>query len=130
VLGARIIHAVEPGAKIVSMALPLGSYPKNAALAVSGSWGGQSYRFGGIFLVGANPAPSPFSAKFDTANIPRIKTSPVTGVKDFGSSYWLDVLEQEPGLRYVSDGDPASITFPGSEQGELAPRFDSRARPY
>jgi hypothetical protein len=54
----------------------------------------------------------------------------VTGVKDFGSSYWLDVLEQEPGLRYVSDGDPAVITFPASEQGDLAPRFGSRARPY
>jgi hypothetical protein len=130
VLGARIIGGVEPGKPIVSMALPLGSYPKNAALALKGSWGGQRYSFGGVFLVGANPAPSPYSSKFDPANIPRIKTSPAKGVKDFGSTYWLDLLDQQPGLRYVSDGDPATITFPASEQSDLAPRFDARARPY
>ena len=55
---AREAAPAFPPTVIRSMALPLGSYPKNAALAVTGSWGGERYRFGGVFLVGANPAPS------------------------------------------------------------------------
>ena len=30
-----------------------------------GSWGGHSYSFAGVFLAGAEPAPSPFSTKWD-----------------------------------------------------------------
>jgi peptidoglycan/xylan/chitin deacetylase (PgdA/CDA1 family) len=130
VLGARIIHGVTPNAKIVSMALPLGSYPRTASLAVHGSWGGESYRFGGVFLVGANPSPSPFSSHFDPANIPRIRTSTKAGVRDFGSTYWLDYLDQHPDERYVSDGDPRTIAFPSAEQANLASRYRTQARPY
>jgi peptidoglycan/xylan/chitin deacetylase (PgdA/CDA1 family) len=129
VRGAQVIDRAEPGAKIVSMALPLGSYPKNTKLAVSGSSGGRRYRFGGVFLVGANPSPSPFSTKFDPTNIPRIRTSPHPSFK-YGSSWWLDLLQKDPGLRYVSDGDPDTIAFPASEQDQLAARFRTRARPY
>ena len=127
--GQQIIHSALPGASIVTMALPLGSYPHNTAIAVHGAWGGESYSFQGVYLVGANPAPSPFSSQFDPANIPRIRTAPSASVQ-FGSSYWLDILERNPGERYVSDGDPNTIAFPSSEQSSLASRYQSEARPY
>jgi peptidoglycan/xylan/chitin deacetylase (PgdA/CDA1 family) len=65
VLGGRVITSAIPDAKVVTMALPLGVMPKPAVLARRGRWGGESYSFRGVFLVGANPAPSPYDRKFD-----------------------------------------------------------------
>jgi hypothetical protein len=43
---------------------------------------------------------------------------------------WLDILENEKGRRYVSDGDPNTISFPRAREADLAPRFAARAKPY
>jgi hypothetical protein len=43
---------------------------------------------------------------------------------------WLDLLERNHGLRYVSDGDSATISFPRGSETELATRYRDRARPY
>jgi hypothetical protein len=43
---------------------------------------------------------------------------------------WLDLLERNPGLRYVSDGDTETIAFPRGRESELAPAFRGRAKPY
>jgi peptidoglycan/xylan/chitin deacetylase (PgdA/CDA1 family) len=130
VLGGRVITSAIPGAKVVTMALPLGVMPKPAVLARRGRWGGESYSFRGVFLVGANPAPSPFSRKFDPWAIPRIRTSTRAGVVDFGSTFWLDYLAKNPAERYVSDGDPEHVSFPRARAGELRPRFRARALAY
>ena len=130
VLGGRVITSAIPDAKVVTMALPLGVMPKPAVLARRGRWGGESYSFRGVFLVGANPAPSPFNRKFDPWAIPRIRTSPHAGVADFGSTFWLDYLAKNPAQRYVSDGDPAHISFTRVRAGELRPRFRARALAY
>ena len=130
VKGERVITNAVPGAKVETMALPLGVMPNPRRLATSGRWDGESYRFGGVFLVGAGPAPSPFSTKFDPTAIPRIRTSPWAGKDDFGSGFWLRILQQHPERRYVSDGDPKTISFPRALEGQLAARFSSRAKPY
>jgi peptidoglycan/xylan/chitin deacetylase (PgdA/CDA1 family) len=130
VLGGRVITSAIPDAEIVTMALPLGMMPKPAVLARRGRWRGESYSFRGVFLVGANAAPSPFSRKFDPWAIPRIRTSPHSGVADFGSTFWLDDLVKNPGERYVSDGDPAHVSFPRARTGDLRPRFRARALAY
>ncbi len=130
VLGGRVITSAIPDAEIVTMALPLGVMPKPAVLARRGRWRGESYTFRGVFLVGANPAPSPFSRKFDPWAIPRIRTSPHGGLADFGSTFWLDYLAKNPDERYVSDGDPAHVSFPHARSGDLRPRFRARALAY
>src|SRR5205823_5715193 len=113
VLGNRVLTDLLPGYRPQTMALPGGDLPHPSALAVSGTWNGLSYRFAGVFLAGAEPAPSPFSTSWDPAAIPRIRTNPNwDGSHDFTAGMWLDELEQDPGLRYVSDGDPETITFP------------------
>jgi hypothetical protein len=43
---------------------------------------------------------------------------------------WLDTLERNPELRYVSDGDPATITFPRAKEAELSASYGGRAKPY
>ena len=84
-----------------------------------------------MFLVGAEPAPSPFARSFRPGAVPRIRTSP-PGARDgaFGSTYWLDELKRHPERRYVSDGDPGRISFPRARGGDLSPRFRAKANPY
>ncbi len=131
VLGDRLLTERVPAYRVQTMALPLGALPHPASLAVGGRWDGQSYRFAGVFLSGAEPAPSPFSTKWNPGEIPRILTNPHwNGSRDFTWGMWLDTLERDPELRYVSDGNPATISFPRAQETELAKRFDARAKPY
>ncbi|MBA3718118.1 MAG: polysaccharide deacetylase family protein, partial [Actinobacteria bacterium] len=129
---ADVIEKALPGYKIQSMALPYGVTPSNESLAAQGSWDGTSYGPYGVMLVGANPAPSPFSSQFDSAAIPRIRSAPFPWktTQDYEWDYWQSELEKNPGSVYVSDGNPNSISFPKSESGGLASRFKGRAKPY
>jgi hypothetical protein len=131
VLGNQVLSNLLPGYKPTTMALPLGTLPQPTSLATKGSWGGRSYSFAGVFLAGAEPAPSPFSTKWDPTQIPRIRTNPNwDGSRDFTAGMWLDILERNPGLRYVSDGNPETISFPRGRESELASVFSGRAKPY
>ncbi|MFJ4922758.1 polysaccharide deacetylase family protein [Streptomyces sp. NPDC088725] len=122
----RNINRAVPGTRVRSLALPYGSMPRPAELAVRG----PGYHHLGVYLVGANPAPSPFAAAFDAGAIPRIRSA---GAHDqdaaFGSTVWLDKLASSGG-RYTSDGDPRTISFPRSRARDLKAAFAARARPY
>ncbi|MEK6276239.1 MAG: putative glycoside hydrolase [Actinomycetota bacterium] len=132
VLGNEVIEDAVPGYRVETMSLPLGVLPKPGSLAVHGRWNGRSYGFRGVMLVGAGPAPSPFSESFDRARIPRIRSGhlPWKGEADFGAWYWLRQLAESPGRRYVSDGDAATIAFPRALEDKLRPAFRSRGRVY
>ena len=131
VLGDRVLSERLHGYRPQTMALPLGALPHPASLAVGGRWNGESYRFAGVFLSGAEPAPSPFSTKWNPRAIPRIVTNPHwRGARDFTWGMWLDLLERNPGLRYVSDGNPETISFPRARQADLAAEYGARAKPY
>lgn len=129
VRGARVITDAVPGYEIRSMALPLGSEPTRPMLAVRGRSDGTAYGPYAVFLVGAGPAPSPFSTDFDPAALPRIRTShqPWSNAEEYTFADWFPRLSREPGLRYVSDGDPDRITVREADRSNLAPRFASRA---
>lgn len=129
VLGNRVIHDSLPDRKVVTMALPFGVMPNDESLAVSGSWDGEDYQFAGVMLVGAEPAPSPFSDAFDGTAIPRIRAE-LDPAFENGSWFWLDRLADDPGARFISDGDPDTVSFPQDREGELAEAFEGRARPY
>ena len=128
VLGNRVIHEHLPDTDVVTMALPFGVMPGDPGLAVAGSWDGEDYTFEGVMLVGAEPAPSPFSQAFDGAAIPRIRSEVDPGV-EYGSAMWLDRLADDPLLRFISDGDPGTVTFPQDREGELAEAYAAKARP-
>ncbi|MEJ7763954.1 MAG: polysaccharide deacetylase family protein [Acidimicrobiales bacterium] len=129
--GLRVITAAVPDTKVVTVALPFGVKPKDKALARSGAWGGQSYSFDGVFMVGSEPSPSPFAATFDPLTIPRIRSGSWDGKKpNYSSAFWLDALDKRPERRYVSDGDPSRVSFPSAEQAKLSPGAADRAQPY
>jgi peptidoglycan/xylan/chitin deacetylase (PgdA/CDA1 family) len=130
---AQAIEAAVPGYTIRTMALPYGAMPSNESLAVSGSSGAGSYGPYAVMLVGANPAPSPFASDFDPAQVPRIRTAqlPWRNVQEnYAFDYWLTQLEDDPDSAYVSDGDPSRVSYPESESGKIAPRFQARANAY
>jgi hypothetical protein len=123
-----------PDAEVVTLSLPLGIFPENRALAVSGSAPSGDYENEGVLLVGANPAPSPFHADFDAAAIPRIRSSPSWqdgDEPDYGSRFWLGLLDRGETYRpYVSDGNPETISFPADRAEELDGALEDRANPY
>ncbi len=128
--GADAIHEILPNYRIRTVSLPLGSLPDNSRLAVSGSWRGKRYGPYAVLLVGANPAPSPFSRTFDRTAIPRIRTSHAgwDGEADYAFTFWMRHFERNPGVRYVSDGDPRTIAVPQGKSAEVAPRYEDRVR--
>jgi peptidoglycan/xylan/chitin deacetylase (PgdA/CDA1 family) len=127
VLGNRVIREYLPDAEIETFALPLGMEPQRPELALSGTWDGEDYRFGGVMLVGAEPAPSPYSTGFVPGGIPRVRSTADRFVEN-GSADWLDRLAAEPALRFVSDGDPERITVPAGREAEVASRFADRVQ--
>jgi hypothetical protein len=130
VRGERMINDAVPEAKVFTLALPYGIYPRERELALRGKWDGQAYSYDGVFTVAGEPAPSPFSIRYDPLSIPRIESQPWRGDEDLGSGYWLDYLRLNPSRRFVSDGDPQTVSFPRIFAEALAPRFLGRANPY
>lgn len=124
--GLGVITGDVPGAAVTTMALPFGVCPRNGALAHTG----RGYDFAGVLLVGSNPSPSPYAATFDPLALPRIRSGRRTGDQTFTSTYWLPRLLDGRVTRYVSDGDPAHISFPRASAARIAPRYLSMARAY
>jgi peptidoglycan/xylan/chitin deacetylase (PgdA/CDA1 family) len=123
----RAIRQAVPGATPSTLAYPFGARPDDPNLALKGP--GYAYR--GAFLVGANPAPSPHSADFDPAAIPRIRSQAATGEDArYCSTVWLDTLAAAPGQRYTSDGRPDRVSYPAGTDRTPAAGVGKQASPY
>ena len=96
-----------------TIALPHGVYPKDVGWAVRGTAKGASYQHDAILMVAGGAAPSPFSRGFDALRLPRIQAV------EHDLAYWLSYFEKHPDERFVSDGDPASVTVPGTKRERL-----------
>jgi peptidoglycan/xylan/chitin deacetylase (PgdA/CDA1 family) len=120
-----------PDAEVATFSLPLGIRPEPVELAFEGEHDGVRYENEIILLVGAHPTPSPFHAEW-SPQVPRIRSSPSWegGEPDYGSAFWLGVLEDNPERKYVSDGDPDRISFPAELEDQLHEDHAERANPY
>lgn len=111
---ARTVMAIDsamPNYPIRGMALPYGIWPKNKAVAYSGSWFDKRskteirYKHDAVFLVAGGPARSPFDPQFDPLKLPRV---PLQGGTKLQPT--LDALDKPgPMARYVSDGNPKTV---------------------
>lgn len=130
VLGQREIEKAVPEYRVSSLALPFGAVPGDPALARRGAFDGGSYDYACVLMVGAGPAPSPYSAEFDPVATPRIRSQDATGEDArYGSTVWLDQLAAAPDQRYTSDGVPDRISHP-TAAGAPAKQFADRAFGY
>lgn len=102
-----------PKATIDSIALPYGKGPRNPSVLKSGEFDGQKYTNIAALLVGAEPAPSSVSREFDPYRLPRIQA--IQSELDT----WISYFKKHPEMRYVSDGDPDTVTVPKESAGEV-----------
>jgi peptidoglycan/xylan/chitin deacetylase (PgdA/CDA1 family) len=104
-----------PDYRIRSLALPHGVYPRRVAWAIRGEAKGVTYRHDAILMVAGGAAPSPFARAFDPIHLPRIQAID----QDLGQ--WLAYFDKNPGERFVSDGDPSTVTIPAARRALLKP---------
>ncbi len=112
--GQLAIDSALPNYRVRGLALPYGIWPKNRALAASGSWTDKksgrtiTYRHEAIFEVAGGPARSPYDPQFNPRSLPRV---PLQGGTKLQPT--LDAMDQPgPMARYVSDGNPATVARP------------------
>lgn len=117
----QALAGVIPNFRFFSLALPLGISPKEKVLARRGAWGGVTYEHQAVLLVGSVPAPSPYDKDFDPYAIQRVQATDVPEVAPFQLSAQIQTLVSKPHRRYVSDGDPRTVTVPAALKDEVDP---------
>ncbi len=104
------MYELIPGYTFVAFSLPYGAPSKELTqYVIKGEYGGTAYENPAIMEVGWDPAPSPFSVKFDPLSTHRVRSSGIEPV-DQDLSWWLENMKRDN--QYVSDGDPATVTIP------------------
>ncbi len=101
------------GYQVTSLAAPFGEYPAEASILKSGEYEGRSYSYQAALRATGGPAFSPFSESFRAYHIPRVE------VGEAGLGEVLSLFERSPELRYVSDGDPATVSVPENTDASL-----------
>jgi hypothetical protein len=107
-----MIHAIVPDVPVEVVTLPYGMYPIGPSgfgddtLFRGFDYNGQQYSYSAALLVGANPTVVPYSTEYDAYAVARIQAF------DEELNKWFGVFESDPGILYVSDGDPNTVTVP------------------
>jgi len=104
-----------PDYKIRTLALPHGVYPREVGWALRGSAKGTVYEHDAILMVAGGTAQSPFARGFDPLRLPRIQVI----ARDLAT--WLAWFDKHPHERFISDGDPATVTVPADLRDKLRP---------
>jgi hypothetical protein len=102
------------------IAVPFGEYPEHGDTTLFKGFdlNGHHYGFLGALMVGANPSESPVDKDFDPYWIARIR-----GSRD-QIDKWFSFVEENPGIMYVSDGNPDTITVPNELVPSLSGKLD------
>jgi len=107
------IQRYVPDYRPRTIALPHGVYPRDVSWAITGEAKGTQYRHDGILMVAGGAAPSPYSQKFDPTRLPRIQAL------ERDLKEWLAHFDKNPQERFVSDGNPMTITIPAALRDRL-----------
>jgi hypothetical protein len=102
-----------PDYRFRALALPHGVYPRDVSWARAGAAKGTTYRHDAILMVSGGAAPSPYARAFDPLRLPRIQVLE----RDLAS--WLSYFDNRPDERFVSDGDPDTVTVPATKRDTL-----------
>jgi hypothetical protein len=119
----RLQDLIGAGYQVTSLSVPSGDYPANEGLLASGTYNSKTYKYTSAVTLGDKPSVSPFSSLFKAMHIPRITVTGNT-LRDAIAN-----LKAHPELRYISDGDPTSVSAPASLAAELGAVSDDLGWP-
>lgn len=97
-----------PNYEVDTLGVPFGAYPQDISLIQAGSWQGMGYELDGAVEVAGGASYPPGHEGFDPYRVPRIQAEPMKEQ----AAYLFEHFEQNPNDRYVSDGDPDTVTVP------------------
>jgi len=120
---ARLEDLIGGGYAVTSISIPFGEYPSDLSILASGTYEGIEYSYTSALALDSVPSPSPFSAEFNPMRIPRIR-----GSADFITSA-IENFRTHPELRYISDGDPTTVSAPKDLAAALGDVADGLGRP-
>jgi hypothetical protein len=94
---------------IVTFALPLGMWPREKSAAWQGTYrDGKRYENKVVLEVSGGPSVTPWDTRWDPHSVDRFIVAP--GALERQLAHW----QTNPAQRYVSDGDPRTISYPAS----------------
>ncbi|PJE03754.1 MAG: hypothetical protein CK427_04580 [Leptospira sp.] len=110
----QFVQEYLPNHKMSSLALPFGIYPPEAERhrLMKGNFKGVSYKNSNIFDYSNRLSYVPYHKEYDSLHIRRIHANE-SGIKR------MIVELNKPGIAFVSDGDPSTITIPKTSLGFL-----------
>lgn len=120
----ELAGVVGPDYDVRAMTLTQGIWPQNRELAVRGEADGFRYEHDVVFLVGFMPTRSPNHVEYDPMQVQRVQAY----VPEFRK--WVDWLDEEPGRRFISDGDPDTVTYPAAFADVADPLAGLEVRTY
>lgn len=118
------VHSIRPDAQLDSITLPYGMYPigengpGDDTLFRGCVYEGREYSWRCALQIGANPATPPIANTYDPYAVARIQAFDEELYK------WFDVFESDPGILYVSDGNPNTVTIPNDLHPWLVDTLD------
>lgn len=118
----EVVKELGRSYKLTTLALPFGIYPKDAAgtqAVLAGGSGASAYKNSAVFLVGADPAPSPFDKKYNYMKVPRIQAIDDEWKRHFRRPAGATGQNDEAFRPYVSDGNPSTVTVPAKLKDRL-----------
>ena len=126
---ATLEELIGGGYQVTSLALPFGEYPDSDDLLAGGEHEGITYAYSAACSIASKLCASPFSNEFDSLHIPRFRGSnnPASGKTYIADA--IETLKANPGLRYISDGDPTSVSAPRELAEELGQVNEDLGRP-
>lgn len=120
---ATLEDLIGGGYAVTTLSIPFGEYPEDESLIASGEYEGISYEYTAGLALGTTPSASPFSTSFRALRIPRVRGSdPYLGEA-------IQYLKDHPELRYVSDGDPTTVSAPKELPAKLGDLRTDLGRP-
>ncbi len=105
---AELAQVVGDDYQVRSLTLTQGIWPQNRDLAMAGEANGFAYVHDIALEVGFQPTRSPFHAEYDARNVQRVQA----WLPEFRR--WMDWMDEKPGRRYVSDGQPDRVAYPSN----------------
>lgn len=106
------VKDILPDYQITSFCYPYGVRPKEELrpLVLKGAYEGNSYEYQWALREGPTKnSAAPNSIRFDPLNVPRVRG---TNNEEMDLWWFLDYFKINPQLKYISDGEPDTISVP------------------